>query len=402
VSISHAAPPDTPMDRSSGSMKRRILVLNERDPLHPLAGGAEIHIYEIFRRLVARGHEVTHLAASFPGCKREEIVQGVRVRRLVNRYFYYALAAPAARREAVRGYDVVVDVLNKLPFLSPWVVPLPCFSIVHHLFGTTAFRQVPLPIAIVTYLAEKLIPPAYRGVPMLAISPSTKQDLVERGIASGQVYVVPPGVDESTHRARDDGASRAPLVVWVGRLEPYKRADLMIDAMVAVSAAVADVRLVIVGAGSARATLQERVRRRGLDAVTTFTGFVSEADKIAWLQKAAVVVQTSEKEGWGMTVIEANVCATPAVASNVPGLRDSVRDGESGLLFEYGDCQGLARAVIRVLTEPELHARLVRGGRAWAERFSWDRVADDTLALMEEAIAPSGRVPVLRASPFAE
>ncbi|MBI5504744.1 MAG: glycosyltransferase family 4 protein [Deltaproteobacteria bacterium] len=381
-------------------MKRRILILNERDPSHPLAGGAETHIYEIFGRLAARGHEVTHLAASFAGCKREETIQGVRVRRLVDRYFYYGVVPFAARREAARGYDVVVDVLNKLPFLSPWLVPLPCFVIVHHLFGTTAFRQVPLPIALVTYLAEKLIPPAYRGVPMLAISPSTKQDLIDRGVDGRQVYVVPPGVDQATHRAVDDGTSREPIVLWVGRLEPYKRADLMIDAMVAVRAAVADARLVIVGAGSARQALEARASELGLSEVTTFTGFVSEEDKIAWLRKAAVVVQTSEKEGWGMTVIEGNVCATPAVASNVPGLRDSVRDGESGLLFEYGDCAGLARAVIRVLTDKQLSAHLARSGKAWGERFSWDRVADDTLTLMEEAIAPTGRTPALTASPF--
>lgn len=383
-------------------MKRRILVLNERDPLHPLAGGAETHIYEIFERLVARGHEVTHLAASFRGCARQQIVQGVRVRRLVNRYLYYAAAPLAARREAARGYDVVVDVLNKLPFLSPWIVPLPCLAIVHHLFGTTAFRQVPLPIALITYLAEKLIPLAYRHVPMLAISPSTRRDLVERGIAAAHVYVVPPGVDGATHRALDDGTSRAPIVLWVGRLEPYKRADLLIDAMVSVRAAVAGASLVIVGAGSAHAALEARVRERGLGDITTFTGFVSERDKIAWLQRAAVVVQTSEKEGWGMTVIEGNACATPAVASNVPGLCDSVRDGETGLLFEYGDCAGLARAVIRVLTEPQLRQRLARGGKSWGERFSWDRVADDTLTLLEEAIAPTGKVPALGASPFVD
>lgn len=157
-------------------MPRRILVLNERDLKNPLAGGAETHIFEIFARLAAQGHDVTLLAASFPGCRREELVRGVRVVRLANRYAYYGLAPLAARRELrQRRCEVVVDVLNKLPFLSPWFVPAPCFAIVHHLFGATAFRQVPAPIALVTWLAEKLIPYAYRNTPMLAISPSTKR-----------------------------------------------------------------------------------------------------------------------------------------------------------------------------------------------------------------------------------
>ncbi len=380
-------------------MTRRILVLNERDPKHPLAGGAEVHVYEIFRRLVEQGYSVTHLAASFPGGAKEEIVDGVRVVRLVNRYLYYAVVSFAARREARRGYDVVIDVLNKLPFLSPWTVPLPCFSIVHHLFGTTAFRQVPLPIALLTYLAEKLIPSAYRGVPMLAISPSTKDDLIERGLASEQVRVVPPGLDHESHRPPAERPTH-PTIAWVGRLEPYKRADVMIDAMVAVRARVPAASLVIVGAGGAREALEARARERGVEDIVRFTGFVSDAEKVAVLQGASAVVQTSEKEGWGMTVIEGNACGAPSVATDVPGLRDSVVHEQCGLLIPYGDVDALAEALLRLLTDADLHARLVRGGLEWAGRFTWENVARDTAALIEEAIEPTGRRIELSASPF--
>jgi len=381
-------------------MKRRILVLNERDPANPMTGGAETHVFEIFRRLAARGHEVTLLAASFHGCAREEIVQGVRVRRLADRYLYYGLVPWAARREAARGKDVVVDVLNKLPFLSPWLVPLPCLAIVHHLFGTTAFRQVPLPVALVSWLLEKLIPLAYRDTPMLAISPSTKADLVARGLDGARIHVVPPGIDKDTHRAVDDGLAREPVVLWIGRLEPYKRADLVIDAMKQVREAIPAATLVIVGAGSARGGLEARVRRQGLADCVRFTGFVPEDEKIAWIRRAAVLVQTSEKEGWGMTVIEANVCNTVAVASDVPGLRDSVRHAESGLLYRYGDRNALVDALVRVLGDTELRRRLIRGGKQWGDRFGWDEVADDTAALIEEAIAPTGRPVALRAAVF--
>src|SRR5262245_44252122 len=191
-------------------MPRRLLVLNERDPKHPLAGGAETHVFEIFERLIAQGHSVTLLASSFAGAPREENVRGVRVIRLANRYLYYAVVTIAAKRELARGragaaarYDLVVDVLNKLPFLSPWFLDAPCFAIVHHLFGTTAFGHVALPIAAVTLLAEQLIPHAYRRTPMLAISPSTKADLVARGVAADHVWVVPPGVDRDAYRAPD-------------------------------------------------------------------------------------------------------------------------------------------------------------------------------------------------------
>jgi glycosyltransferase involved in cell wall biosynthesis len=378
-------------------MKRRILVLNERDPRNPLTGGAETHVFEIFSRLVRKGHEVTLLAAGFAGGASEEAVDGVRVRRFANRYLYYFLVPWIARREAAR-HDVVVDVLNKLPFLSPWFVPRPCMAIVHHLFGTTAFRQVPFPIALVTWLMERLIPLAYASVPILAISPSTKDDLIQRGVDGRRIHVIPPGVDKTTHVACDDGLHREPLIVWIGRLEPYKRADVAIDALAGVLAAVPEARLVVVGAGSARTSLEQHAKSRGFDEHVRFTGFVSEEEKIRWIQDAAVVVQTSEKEGWGMTMIEASICNTVPIASNVEGLRDSVRDGVSGLLVPYGDASALAAAIVRVLTEPELRARLVTGGRAWSERFGWDEVAEDTLALIEETIAPGAQPIVLRAS----
>lgn len=380
-------------------MGRRILALNERDTENPLAGGAEVHVFEIFRRLAERGHDVTLLAASYPGCERETTIDGVRVRRLTNRYLYYGLAPWIARREG-GDYDVVVDVLNKLPFLSRWTTGRPTFAIVHHLFGTTAFRQVSFPIALATYLSEKLIPSAYRGVPMLAISPSTREDLGERGVDRAQVSVVPPGVDHAHYRPVDDGRGREPIVLWIGRLEPYKRGDVAIDAFASLLDRVADARLVFVGAGGHRETLEAHARARGVAERVTFTGFISEQAKIDWLQRAAVLVQTSEKEGWGMTVIEAAACNTPSVASAVEGLRDAVVDGTSGLLVPYGEAGPLADAMAGILTDGALRDRLIEGGREWAARFSWDRVADDTEALIELAIDPTRDAPVLTATPF--
>jgi glycosyltransferase involved in cell wall biosynthesis len=384
-------------------MQRKILILNERDLRHPLAGGAEIHVFEIFSRLAARGHEVTLLCASFPGSVPEEDVDGVRVVRLANRYLYYGLVTRAARQEAAKGYDVVVDTLNKLPFLSPWFVDLPCMAIVHHLFGTTAFKQVLPPVALVTWLSEKFIPSAYRGVPMLAISPSTRDDLAARGVDPARVGVVPPGVDRDLYVPSELEAvatKDAPLILWIGRLEPYKRADTVIDALVQVREKLPLARLVIVGAGSARSVLEARAKERGLADAVEFTGFISEDDKVALLQRADVVTQTSEKEGWGMTVIEGNACGTPAVATRVPGLRDAVREGVSGLLVPFDDVAALADTLLQVLTDERLHTDLVQGGLDWAARFTWDHVADDTEALIEEAILPTGSLPPLSASPF--
>lgn len=367
-------------------------MLNERDLDNPRAGGAEIHVFEIFRRLAERGHAVRLLAASFPGAAPTVTMQGITVRRLGNRYRYYPQIPFALRRElATDPADVVVDVLNKLPFLTPLVADVPCCAIAHHLFGVTAFRQVPFPIAVVVALAEQLIPFAYRRTPILAISESTRDDLIVRGIPAEHVVVVPPGID-ATYTPGSLGP-RPPLIVWIGRLERYKRADVMIDAFVEIRRRIPEARLAIIGSGHARTALEELARRRGLTAAVEFTGFISEERKIEYLQRAALLVNTSEKEGFGLTVIEANACGTLNVSTDVPGLRDSVRDGETGMLVPFDDVAALARVAVQVLTDEPLRARLVANGLEWAARFSWERAADATEALIEEAIAIHGRGP---------
>jgi glycosyltransferase involved in cell wall biosynthesis len=289
-------------------------------------------------------------------------------------------------------------VLNKFPFFSPWFHALPCLVIVHHLFGRTAFDQVAAPVALATYLAEKLVPRAYAHAPVMAISASTKADLVRRGFAPERVRVVPPGLDHAAYALPAGGAPRDPTILWIGRVEHYKRLDVMLDAMVEIRRRVPQARLTIVGDGTARADLERQVRQSALGDAVELTGYISEADKIARLKRAAVLVNTSAKEGWGLTMIEGNACGTPGVASDVEGLRDSVRHEETGLLFPYGDARGLAAAVERVLTDPALRERLVARGLAWAAQFGWEEVADATEAMIEEAIDPGGRAVGLAAS----
>jgi glycosyltransferase involved in cell wall biosynthesis len=315
-------------------------------------------------------------------------MQGLTVRRLVgNRFTYYPQMPFALRRElAAEPADVVVDLLNKLPFFSPLVTDTPCCAIAHHLFGRTAFDQVPFPIAVATALAEKLIPVVYRDTPMLAISESTRVDLIARGIPGKNVVVVPPGIDETAYRC-GPLAGRQPLVVWIGRLEHYKRADVMVEAFVEIRRQVPAARLTVIGAGQARGALERLVRERGLRDAVEFTGYISDERKIEYLQRAALLVNTSVKEGFGLTVIEANACGAATVSTDVPGLRDSIRDGETGVLVPFDDVAALARAAVRVLTDDEFRARLVANGLAWAATFSWERAADATEDLIERAIA---------------
>lgn len=358
----------------------RVLVLNERDPQHPRAGGAEVHVAEIFGRLAARGFEVTQAACRFRGAAREARIGEMRVRRIGRLPGYYARAGWLCARETRRGrFDVVVECLNKLPFYAPAHSAAPVLALCHHLFGETAFLQVSWPLAAAVWSAERLIPRIYRHTPFVAISESTRDDLVSRGVPSAAVRVIPCGIDPPRVAPRPI-AARPVRVVYLGRLEPYKRIDLVLEAMARVLARVPDAELAIIGRGSDRPRLERLAEDLGIAPRTRFTGFVDDAERDRLLADARLCVCASRKEGWGLTVIEANALGVPVVATDVPGLRDSVRHDETGWLVSDGPAELLARrladAIAHLLADERRLARLSAGGLAWSRHFDWDQAAD--------------------------
>lgn len=358
----------------------RILAVNWLDRENPQAGGAELHFFEIFRRLVARGHAVTLVTSGFAGGPPRAEVDGIEVRRHARRYTFAMVGRHAVRR-ALRyaEYDVVVEDINKLPLFTPTLCRLPIYVIVPHLFGTTAFREASWPIASIVWLAEQPIPAVYERAMFHAISRSTRDDLVRRGVAADRVHVIHPGVD-ATWFAPDRAVARAPTptFLYVGRLKRYKGLETAARAVAEVRQRGCPVRLDIAGDGDDRERLAGIVRRLGLAEAVSFLGFVSETHKRTLLRQAWAVVLPSAKEGWGISNIEAAACGTPALAADRPGLRESVRHEETGLLVPHGDVAALADAFQRLAQHPEQVARFGVAARRFAETFSWDRAAGDT------------------------
>ncbi len=358
----------------------RILAVNWLDRENPQAGGAELHFFEIFRRLVARGHAVTLVASGFPGGAPRATLDGIAVRRHAGRYRFALAARPAIRRVLREGgYDVVVEDINKLPLYTPTLTRLPVYVIVPHLFGTTAFREASWPVATMVWLAEQPIPAWYRRAVFHAISQSTRDDLIRRGVPATRIHVTYPGVDAGWFTP--DGTiprAGAPTFLYLGRLKRYKGLATAVEAIGLARRRGCPVRLEIAGDGDDRARLVKLAERLGLTDAVTFLGFVSEARKRDLMRQAWAVVFPSAKEGWGISNIEAAACGTPAVAADSPGLRESVRHEETGLLVPCGDAGALADALQRLAQHPEQVARLGAAARRFAETFSWDRAAEET------------------------
>ena len=364
-----------------------VLVLNERDPRHPKAGGAEIHVAETFGRLAAQGWEVTLASASFSGAAASDEVDGMRIWRLGRLPAYYPRALWTCARETRRGrFDVVVECLNKLPFCSPAYSAAPVLALCHHLFGETAFRQVAWPIAATVWSVERLLPRVYRRTPFVTISESSRNDLVARGIAAEQVRVIHCGIHPPSLEP-PPLAQRRPRVAYLGRLEPYKQVDVLLRAMARLGDRFPDAEILLIGEGSDRPRLERVAEREGVAARTRFAGFVSDGERDRLLAEARVCVCPSAKEGWGLTVIEANALGTPVVATDAPGLRDSVRDGQTGFLVPDRDTEAFADRIAALLADDALFRRMSAYALAWSRHFDWDRAANEMAQSLEAARA---------------
>ncbi|HQR18635.1 MAG TPA: glycosyltransferase family 4 protein [Gemmatimonadales bacterium] len=363
-----------------------LLVVNWLDRLNPLAGGAEIHLFEIYRRLAARGHRVRLVCSGWPGARPVETVDGIEVTRVAHRNTF-ALAGRGAVRRALAAErpDVLVEDINKLPLLLAGLTDVPMCVLVPHLFGSTAFQEAPWPMAATVWVAERLIPGAYRRADFEAISESTRDDLVSRGVGRDRIRVIHPGVDAAEF-CPDPSVRRSapPSFLYVGRLKRYKRVDLAIRALGIARRTRPDLSLDIAGTGDDRPRLEALIAELGLGTAVRFHGFVTEERKLHLLRSTWANLFPSPKEGWGITVVEAAACGTPSLASDSPGLRDSVRDGETGFLVPHGDPAALGARMLELAADAALVARLGQAGRRFAESLSWDRVADLTESHLRE------------------
>jgi glycosyltransferase involved in cell wall biosynthesis len=354
----------------------RILVVNWQDRENPQAGGAEIHLHEIFGRLAARGHEVTLFCGGWPGSPPRATLDGLTVHRVGTRHTFPLHAHRYYSRHLAGRFDLLVEDINKIPLYTPlWRGPR-TVALVPHLFGATAFQELPIPVAAAVWLAERPLGRVYRRVPFQAISESTRDDLVGRGIPRASIEVIYPGIDSAAYTPDPAARSTVPLFAYLGRVKRYKGVHFVIQAFAQLGHPSAV--LEIAGAGDYRPALERLASSLDLHDRVRFLGRVPEAEKLALLRRAWGLVLASPKEGWGITNLEAAACGTPVVASDSPGIRESVRSGETGFLVRHGDVAAMAEAMRALADSSALVRRLGDRARRFAEGFTWDHAADET------------------------
>lgn len=362
----------------------KILALNWNDLKNPYAGGAEVHLEELLRRLVTYGHDVTLFCSGWDGCPPEEVVEGIRIIRRGNRFNFNLLAPGHLKKLTKREqFDLLIEDINKIPFYTPLYLKLKTLVVIPHLFATTVFQEINFVLGSYIYLAEKPLITVYKGRHFNVISESTADDIAARGVPRKDISVIHCGIDRKLY-SHDPSVAKypEPTVLYLGRIKKYKSIQHLIVAFRRVKDQIPDARLMIVGSGDYLDELKKLAKALNLTHDIEFPGFVSQAEKVERMRRAHVSVLPSLKEGWGLTNIEANSVGTTVVAANTPGLRDSVRDGVTGLLYEHGNTDELATKLVSILKDEELRKQLEKGALEWAEKFSWDNAARQFEALI--------------------
>jgi glycosyltransferase involved in cell wall biosynthesis len=204
----------------------KILIFNWRCWANPEMGGAEIFTYENAKRWVRAGHDVTLFTSEFPACKREEVLDGVKIVRAGGKYLVYSRAKKLYRtRFAKEGFDIVIDEINTRPFFTPKFVGHgeKVVALIHQLAREYWLYETPFPISRIGYhyLEDKWLK-TYRSIPTITVSNSSKNDLEAEGFRN--VHVVPEGLNVEPLEDLPE-RQNPPVIIYLGRLKKAKRPD---------------------------------------------------------------------------------------------------------------------------------------------------------------------------------
>lgn len=347
----------------------RLLWLNWRDIKNPEAGGAEVFTHEIMRRLVAKGYDATLFSASCPNCTANEIIDGVKIVRSGGKYSVYRDAKRFYRNNN-SSFDLVIDEINTRPFLTPlYVKDKPIIAIVHQLARDFWFYETPFPLNYLGYhYLEKKWLSNYRMIPVVTVSRSTEMDLEELGFQN--IHVVAEGLNISP-LPEIIQKELVPTLIFVGRLKKAKLPHHALHAFTKIKELIPDAKMWIVGDGY----MASEMKKMCIQDVTFF-GRVSNEVKYDLMKRAHLMLVPAVREGWGLVVTESNAMGTPVIAYDVHGLRDSVKDGETGILVPNSPVS-MAEAAISLLNDTSRLKRLSENALEDSRSYSWDKTADE-------------------------
>jgi glycosyltransferase involved in cell wall biosynthesis/GT2 family glycosyltransferase len=354
----------------------RILILNWKDCFGRSAGGAELYVRRLAEEWTLRGHRVTVLTP--PAVQRCEgqFAGDVETVHVGNGRSVFRKARGYLRAHGTE-FDLVVESISTRPFGAHRIVPPPVIALHHQVADDVWDREFRFPVS---WLGRHVLEPGWlrpmRTARVVAVSASTAGDLSRYGVRT--IGLVPPGCDiPLTSHVQHGGKPQR--LIFLGRLVKAKRPGEAIRAFELIQARLPQTTLDVVGDGYLRAPL-ERAAPNGV----TFHGHVASEVKLALLQTADIMLLPATREGWGIVAMEAARCGVPVVAYNVAGLRDSIVDGETGLLCAANPA-AMAQAAVDLLADEGRWQGISRATQERSRNFTWERTAMQLLSYAETA-----------------
>lgn len=360
----------------------RILIFNWRDIKNEWAGGSEVYVFELAKRWVKMGHVVTLFCGQgvYEKLPDAERIDGIQVIRRGGRFSLYVWAFLYYLKDLRKKTDIIIDVQNGIPFFSVLYSRKPKLAIVYHVHGKQFFIELPFPFNIVGYFTEKfLFPLFYSETKIMAISQTTKNDLVKLGFKKKNIEIVYCGIT-GKGLAGQVKKFTMPTILYLGRIKRYKRVDMLIKIMPEILKRVPGAHIFIAGWGTEGTSVTDISMRSRNRKKLKIIGPVSESEKKYLLSRSWVFVNPSIGEGWGISIIEANLHGTPAIAFNVAGLSESIQDGKTGLLAN--DEIDLIDKISKILLDKKLRTTLSKNSLIWAKKFNWDNAAKQSIEIM--------------------
>ena len=346
----------------------------------------DARVYNEARSLIKNGHKVTLICGNFKGGLNQEEIDGVNIVRLGNKLTLYYKTYKYYQKNLKGEYDVIIDELNAISFMSICYAKEPVIPLVLQLSGTVWFYETIFPVSAIGFLLEIFFVRQYRKLTTLTISKSTKYDLIKLGFDSKKIHIFPLGINFKPVNSIPLKENE-PTIIYVGRLKFSKRAHHLIRAFSLIKNSKPNAKLWIVGDGplTYKRKLDSLIKKLRVKDIVFF-GFLDKDKKIDLMKRAHLIAVPSLKEGWGLIVTEANALGTPSVVYNITGLRDSTKDGITGIVTQKNTPRYLAASALKILNDDELRKKLADNALTWAREFSWDKSARDILGLIEKVL----------------
>lgn len=363
-----------------------ILILNWRDTKNPKSGGAEVVTLEHAKAWARKGHKVFWFTSSFKDCKKNEIIDGVNIIRKGN-FLTVFLHAPFFYFFSSIKFDLVVDEIHGIPFFTPLYVRKPKIAFIHEVADEIWDYMFPFPLNRIGKFIEPIYFKLYRKVKFWTDANSTIDDLVKKGINRKKCVAINCPIGNKTLSALPKKENK-PTFIFVSRVVKMKGIEDVIRAFFYILRDLKDANLWIVGDGEKKYVdeLKETMHSFSIASKVKFFGFVSNDKKLELMRKAHILLHASIKEGWGLVVVEAASQGTPSVVYNVAGLRDSVKNKETGIVLSENSSKEMAEQALKLLKDKRKYKSFQKNSLAWSKSLTWEKATEKSLRLIEEVV----------------